>query len=217
MLDHDRVTSPAGPGLGSQHGRKAQLDRRGHKRQRALLRVALLHTEGTKDLCVVKNISASGLSARVYRRLAGNSHVRVEFRSGELLSGSIVWERDWDVGIVFPKPIDVDSVLASRWITEEGRRRTLPRIDLACRGQLTAGSRSLNVMLQDISQGGARVQTEAPVTDLRNIVLSLADLPPIPGVVRWMGGTEVGISFNECVAFEQLARWIQMQRRPASD
>jgi PilZ domain-containing protein len=212
MLDEDRVTSPAGARLGPQYGLKAQLERRGQKRQRALLRVALLHDEGIKDLCVVKNISASGLSARVYRKLTSGTNVRVEFRSGELLSGSVVWERDWEVGIVFPKPIDVESVLASRWITEEGRRRTLPRIALACRGQLTAGPRSLNVMLQDISQGGARVQTEAPETDIRNVLLSLPDLPPIAGVVRWLGGTQAGISFNECIAFEQLARWIQTYR-----
>lgn len=212
MLDHRQVISSTAARPAPQPGREPRLERRGHKRQRALLRVALLHAGGSSDLCVVKNISPNGLSACVYRTLACGDHVEVEFRSGEKLSGSVVWERDWEVGIVFPELIDVEAVLASRWVTEKGRRRTLPRIGLDCGGQLSAGSRSLSVTLQDISQGGARVQAEAAVTGISSVVLSLPDLPPIAGVVRWTVGDEAGISFNECIAFEQLARWIQTQR-----
>jgi hypothetical protein len=73
------------------------------------------------------------------------------------------------------------------------------------------------VTLRDISQGGARVQIPAPAMELGQIVhLSLPDLPPAAGAVRWVGGAEVGISFNECIAFEQLARWIH-ERRGRSD
>ena len=78
------------------------------------------------------------------------------------------------------------------------------------------GARSYGVMLQDISQGGAKVQTQTPITDGGGLVLSLPDLPPVAGVVRWVGGTEVGISFNECIPFEQLARWIQKHRGASS-
>jgi hypothetical protein len=212
MLNRDRTTHSVGTLVTSRLAQKGQEERRAQKRQMVLLRVALLHAGGIKDLCVVKNISASGLSACVYRKLANGEPVQVEFRSGDLLSGSVVWERDWEVGIVFPDPIDVDSVLASRWITEIGKRRNLPRIELACPGRIKAGSRSGNVMLQDISQGGARVQVEAPMTDIRDIVLRLPDLPALAGVVSWVSDTEIGISFNQCIAFEQLARWIQARR-----
>ena len=191
---------------------KAKVERRRQQRQVALLRVALLHAGGSKELCVVRNISSSGLSARVYRKLAGGEHVQIEFRSGELLSGAVVWERDWEVGIVFPALIDVEAVLASRWVTESGRGRSLPRIEVGCRGRLKMGPQTYNVELQDISQGGAKVKTQTPLVDKGDAVLTLPDLPPVAGVVRWVGGTNVGISFNECIPFEQLARWIQAHR-----
>lgn len=193
-------------------GHKAKVERRLEQRQVALLRVALLHAGGSKELCVVKNISPSGLSARVYRKLVGGEHVQIEFRSGQFLSGAVVWERDWEVGIVFPAPIDVDSVLASRWITESGRGRSLPRIEVSCRGRIKSGSRSWSVELRDISQGGAKVKTQTPLADRGDVVLTLPDLPPVAGVIRWVGGTDVGISFNECIPFERLAPWIQMHR-----
>jgi hypothetical protein len=37
-------------------------------------------------------------------------------------------------------------------------------------------------------------------------------MPPISGVVRWSTETTAGISFNECLSFDVLARWIQARR-----
>lgn len=186
-------------------------ERRGEKRHVALLRVALLHVGESKDLCVVKNISASGLAVRVYRDLASGAKVQVEFRSGELLEGSVVWKRDQEVGIVFPKTIDVEAVLASTWTIQPGRRRNLPRIDISCEGRLKRGAETHEVVLQDISQGGARVRTDGLV-DPGGVVVSLPGLPPVSGVVRWSSDAMAGISFNDCLPFEALARWIQKHR-----
>ena len=187
-------------------------ERRRHERQLALLRVALLHAGGINDICVVKNVSTNGLSARVYRKLTTGERVDIEFRSGELLSGAIVWERECDVGIVFPEPIDVAAVLASRRVVEATKRRSLPRINVECRGRISTGLRSVVATLRDISQGGASLEVDGPVAELCNVELFLPDLPPIAGVVRWTSDRNVGISFNGCIAFEQLARWIQVRR-----
>lgn len=187
-------------------------DRRHTKRYIALLRVALLRVDGADELCVVKNVSSRGLSARAYRRFTKRQHVQLEFRSGELLSGSVVWQRNWDVGIEFPKAINVQSVLASRWLSEPGRCRHLPRIQLLCRGRLRAASGSHNLALQDISQSGARVKMDNAALEKGEVVLTLPDLAAMPGVVRWVAGTEVGISFNENIPFERLARWIRERR-----
>jgi hypothetical protein len=187
-------------------------ERRRQVRQLALLRVALLHSGGISDICVVRNVSPNGLSARVYRKLAAGDAVEIEFRSGELLTGSVVWEDEYDVGIVFSRPIDVAQVLASRWSTQTEKRRALPRITVDCAGQLGNGLRSVDVMLRDISQGGASLESAAHAGSLGKVHLSLPDLPPIAGVVRWTSGPNLGVSFNECLAFETLARWIQARR-----
>lgn len=196
--------------------RRSLQDRRGEQRHIALLRVALLHSKGSRDLCVVKNISPSGLSVRVYRNLASGDEVEIEFRSGELLAGSVVWEKDWDVGISFPNPIDVEAVLASRWIIEAGRGRNLPRIDIDLPARVAFGTRMFEARLQDISQSGARVRMEEAVPVHAKVDLSLAELPPAAGVVRWTRGAEIGISFNECIPFERLAHWIYQHRSDSS-
>jgi hypothetical protein len=187
-------------------------ERRRQIRHLALLRVALLHARGTSDICVVKNVSPNGLSARVYRKVVPGEAVEVEFRSGQLLAGSVVWEEECDIGIVFPRPIDVAQVLASRWSTEPEKRRALPRIAVECAGRLSNGLRSVDVRLRDISQGGASLESHENAAGLGKVQLSLPDLPPIAGVVRWSSDTKLGVSFNECLAFDKLARWIQARR-----
>src|SRR4051795_9161035 len=71
----------SGTDLGSPRERRRQV------RQLALLRVALLHSGGVSDICVVRNVSPNGLSARVYRKFSPGDDVEIEFRSGELLTG----------------------------------------------------------------------------------------------------------------------------------
>ena len=187
-------------------------ERRRHVRQLALLRVALLHAGGVSDICVVRNVSSSGLSARVYRKLLPGEQVEIEFRSGDLLAGSVVWEHECDVGIVFPRPIDVGAVLSSNRASKATKRRALPRINVECQGRLSTGLQSMVATLRDISQGGASLQVEGTIANLTNVQLILPDLQPIAGAVRWTSGRNVGVSFNECIAFEQLARWIQAHR-----
>jgi hypothetical protein len=187
-------------------------ERRRQVRQLALLRVALLHAGGVSDICVVRNVSANGLSARVYRPMSTGEAVEIEFRSGERVSGRVVWVEDGDLGIVVPEPIDVAAVLASRWCREEGRRRALPRIAVDCNGRLSTGLRTIDVVLRDISQGGASLELPGGAPEMSNVELLLPDLRTISGVVRWREGAMIGVSFNECIAFEPLARWIQARR-----
>lgn len=187
-------------------------DRRKEGRHVALLRVGVLHSRGDRSLCVVKNISSSGLSARAYQMVTVGDEVHIEFKSGGLLSGRVVWSRDWNLGIRFPDPIDVEAVLSSRWVKEAQRRRNLPRIPVVCDSKLKSGGRSISVRLLDISQGGARLRVDASPVDLGRADLSLPGLRSISGVIRWITTDQAGMSFNECLSFEQLASWIHTQR-----
>lgn len=192
-------------------------DRRKRERYITILRVALIHAADAKELCVVRNISAGGLSARVYRRFEVGETVEVEFRSEERLAGIVKWVRGFEVGISFPEAIDVEAVLVSRWASEDGRRQRLPRVELQCPCQLRIGSRFYLATLQDISQGGAKLLLGRPAEGTADAILTLPDLGGLEGSVRWSQGATVGLSFNERLPFEVLVRWIQGRREIARE
>ena len=160
----------------------------------------------------MRNISARGLSARVYRSLAVGEAVQVEFKNDERLAGTVKWVCEFEIGIGFEEDIAVEAVLSSRWATENGRRQRLPRIDVKCPCQLRLGSRFYLATLLDISQGGAKVQLRRPLQASGDAILTLPDLGWLESSVRWSDGCTVGLSFNERLPFEILVRWIQERR-----
>jgi hypothetical protein len=44
------------------------------------------------------------------------------------------------------------------------------------------------------------------------VTVSLAGLPPIPGVVRWRDETCFGIAFNRVLALSDLVGWLRAQQ-----
>lgn len=164
---------------------------------------------------MVRNLSAGGLSARVYRSFAVGETAEVEFKNDERIAGSVKWVQGFEVGIGFDEDIAVEAVLNSRLGTEDGRRQRLPRIDLQCPCKLRVGARFHLATLVDISQGGAKVQLRRPLQASGEAILTLPDLGWLESSVRWSDGLRVGLAFNERLPFEIVVRWFQERRKSA--
>jgi hypothetical protein len=187
-------------------------DRRILQRHVAICRVGLIHSGAARDFCRIKNISAGGFMARIYHETSVGDEVQVEMKSGQLFQGSVVWARDDHVGIAFRDRIDVDATLSNQNAADAGYRPRLPRIGVDYRVRLRCGSRYHSGRVCDLSQSGAQVQISGSLALESPVSVMLRDFPAIPGSVRWTRGTHAGISFNESVRLEPLARWIQDRR-----
>lgn len=193
---------------------EAEAERRRLSRQATVMRVATIHGPAGKELCIVRNISAAGLQARVYRHRQPGDLIDIEFKEGQVLRGTIVWTRDYRIGVEFDATANLEDLLTSRWSGEGLITRTRPfRIEVNCPAILRAGSRLLTVRAKDVSQGGAKLLVTQPVAQ-RDVVLSLPELPPLEGVIRWESNGLAGMAFNESLAVSVLAGWIG-DRQPA--
>ena len=187
-----------------------RINRRIHHRYVMVLRDGFLHTGSERVECVVRNISSDGLMARVYRPIELGDCVRIELAGGHLLEGTVLWIRDWEVGVAFSDPVDVETLLAQPWVTEgDGDRRRTRRVEAECPVTLKVGMRFYYGRLCDLSPKGARVRTQGALKTLGNAVLTLPDLPPLPASIRWVSGRECGLAFAEPVPVAALGRWLQ--------
>lgn len=187
-------------------------ERRRGPRKLTLMRVGLIHASEGMEFCMVRNMSADGLMARVYRSFRPGEEARVELTSGHVLVGDVVWASGVDIGIQFRASIDVAQVLSSRTGPNSDRRPRLPRLDLSCPAIARYGPRSCAVQLGNISQRGAKIVARGPIPNNSAIMLGLPDLPCIQGTVRWSRGDEAGLYFNESLPFTVLARWVDDRR-----
>lgn len=189
---------------------RAAGERRRDPRHVTMLRVAAIHGPAGTEHCVVRNLSADGAMLRLYRPLPAGTEVSLELGEGERHRGTLAWAAGPDVGLKFDRRIALDRVLGSRWAGEAGLRRRLPRIAVDIGARLRTGSTHVPVRVRDVSQGGARLHVEAAI-EAAEAELLLPGFPPLAGVCRWSDGDQAGVSFNERLSFETLARWLGSQ------
>ena len=186
----------------------ARRDRRRDIRHLTILRVGLIVTDDSRELCLVRNISAGGLMALVYSPFELDQAVAIELKTNEAIPGRVTWVRESSIGIEFDERIDVSEVLSSAAVLDNGWRPRMPRVPVDRLATLRAGSRTYWVNACDISQGGVRVEADQPLEIGAETVVTLENFRPVQGVVRWRRENQAGISFNHVIPFHELSRWL---------
>lgn len=187
----------------------APSERRQQARHLTILRVGTLILDGTRELCLIRNISAGGLMAHVYCDLEEGRRVAVELKTNQQLSGRVVWIRGSNAGIAFDEPIDVAELLAHPPSLPNGWKPRLPRVEIQGLATLRSGARVLWVSTRDISQGGVKIETGQLLENDSAVVLTLEGFRPLPGVIRWQKQGVAGIHFNQLIPFGELIDWLK--------
>jgi hypothetical protein len=185
------------------------VERRQLERHITILRVGILIIEGRRELCLIRNISAGGLMAHVYSPIQPGQRVTIELKTEQPISGEVIWTEGADAGVAFDAPVDIAALLASPPRLDNGWRPRLPRVEIDRLATLRVGARTYWVQARDISQGGVRIDLDQPVETGAEIVVTLENLRPLPGTVRWQQGRNCGIAFNVPIAFDELIGWLK--------
>lgn len=186
-------------------------DRRNSTRHLKILRVGTLITEGKRELCLIRNISAGGLMAHVYSSLRLDQDVSVALKSNHMLSGKVVWIKEGNAGIAFDEPIDVEEMLSNASLTENGWLPRMPRIEVDWLATVRAGATITWVTIRDISQGGIKFESDTPIEPGHQVTLTIDRFRSIPGVLRWYEDGQGGIQFNELIPFSELMSWLRKE------
>ena len=188
---------------------KKPVQRRKSDRHLSLLRVGSLVTGEHRELCLIKNVSAGGMLIRTYSHVEPGTHVSIEHKQGEPLSGSVLWNNNDCIGVAFDVPVDVLELIS---VSVDGPRQRLPRVSVQCTAWIREGATVHRTKTVNVSQGGLRIVSREELPLGTDVIVSLNGLSPIPGVLRWKNGDDYGISFNRSVALHVLVNWLREQQ-----
>ena len=188
----------------------ADQDRRQDSRQPIAHLVAKLRTISGESLCLVRNISPGGLTADVYSRLDIGGAATFEFTSGAVIRASIVWQRDNVAGAQFADRIDVATVFGLRDISPPAPEPRAPRVELDIPATIRLGAMHRAIILNDISQSGAKIRCAEPLEPGLTLTLLVNGRAPLIGQVRWSRDGFAGLAFYTPVSFDLLAQWLPM-------
>jgi hypothetical protein len=180
----------------------AGAEKRGAERFALLIRTAKLVTEGGEFLCVVRDVSATGVRLKLSHPLPNISRMALEQANGDFHFIEKVWEADGHAGFRFSAPIDVHAFIAepSPW----PRRPVRLRVRLP--GLLHADGGACAVRLTDISQAGGRIECPRHLAVEQRVKLEVAGLPQLIANVCWRSSPDYGLVFQQAFALPELAR-----------
>lgn len=183
-------------------------ERRKEARYTLILRVGVLQQGGRSSLCLVRNISPSGVQVKIYAQPIANAPVSIRVADEPAVHGRLVWIKDEIAGISFDEELDPVALLRVQQKLRPNRRRAMPRVAVEASATLRSGGRTRRAVVCDISSVGARVRTRSALAPGDRATITLDNLPTINAFVRWSDGEESGLSFETPIPMQIIASWV---------
>jgi hypothetical protein len=182
-------------------------DRRADERHRTILQVAKLSTVQGDELCILRNLSAGGLRAEVYRELSVGEPVRFELKTGRSMTGYVAWVDGMSIGVEFDHRIPIVPYLTHQVIEELGRRIRPPRVQVREPALLRVADREFAVEIVDASQAGMKIRTDRVLYEGGGCQVVAEGLGTRGVLVRWCRDGEVGLQLKQPLSFRDFAAW----------
>ena len=183
-------------------------ERRSDRREALVLRVGVISSANKTSFCLVRNISPTGMSVKVFGQTAPGTVVTIRVGDEEPISGRVAWVRDRFAGIEFSERLPPELLLRAAQKLAPTRRRSSPRVNTAAKVLLRTGGMYCSATLLDVSATGARVLLARPGEVGSTVMITLPDVPSIRAFVRWQEGRELGLAFEAPIPIEVIARWL---------
>ncbi|KQM21915.1 PilZ domain-containing protein [Novosphingobium sp. Leaf2] len=177
-------------------------DLRATPRFALLLRAAKLIGPRGEYLCIVRDVSETGVRLRLFHTLAGERRLALEGPSGEPIPMEMVWENEGEAGFRFDQPIEV-----LRFVAESGpypKRQIRLAVDHPA--TLTVAGVIVEARLCDVSRQGAKIETDHHLAIGQRLRLTATHLPDFEATVCWRAQPTYGLVFHQLMGLEELAQ-----------
>ena len=167
------------------------------------LRAAKLGSPSGEFLCILRDISATGIKVRLFHALPAGAEIALELGNGDRHPLEPVWEREGHAGFRFTEGVvDVAALLDEA--APFPKRQIRLRLDLLV--QLSSGGSSQTALLRDISQQGALIESTPQLALGQQLRMEGVGLPALEAKIRWRRMAAHGLVFEQTFRLDELAR-----------
>jgi hypothetical protein len=187
---------------------------RGAPRFALMLRSAKLIADHTEYLCIIRDVSETGVKLRLFHGVPQADLLMIETPSGHRYPMDLVWEAKGEAGFRFHERIDVDA-----FVSESGPYPKRPlRLRVHHPATVRIGNETQAVTILDISRQGARIEAPEKLAIGQKFLLEARELPVFEATVCWRRMPEYGVVFSQLMGLDELAqRAERLERAPAAD
>ena len=176
-------------------------DQRGATRYTSLIRSAKLICGSGEFVCVIRDVSATGISLRTFHRLPSGDRMALELPNGDAFELQKVRSEGREGSFTFLTPVPVEKLIreAPDYPKRQLRLNIEMPIDVSC---LTGRGQAIT---RNLSQQGACIDCDVPLAIAQTVKLTSGDLPEIRAKVRWRRAPEYGLVFDNTFSLSDFA------------
>lgn len=178
-----------------------QQELRGAPRFTSLIRAAKLVCGKGEFVCVIRDVSATGVGLRCFHAIPRCPDMALEMQDGTLLEMEAIREEGFDASFRFARVVPVEQLIHESAVFPRRRIRLNITIPLSLRtlsGQVTA-------LTENISQQGCRIEAAVPLAIAQPVIVESAHLPGIRAKVRWRQDGRYGLIFDDTFSLREFA------------
>jgi len=177
-----------------------------------LIRTAKLVSAQGEFVCVIRDVSETGVSVRMFHALPGCKHFALHMPGGAAYEITAVWQRDNEAGFTFDQPVEVPQL-----INESGEypKRGL-RLGLCFPVMVTTLTHRFEGVVENISQQGARIACDGLLAIDQTVGIEApgvgGELRKVRAKIRWRRDQCYGLVFDDTFTlgdFARMAAWLQ--------
>lgn len=193
----------------------AGVDQRASPRFTLLIRAAKITSAQGEFVCVIRDVSETGVSVRLFHALPGCQSYELHMPGGAVYQISRMWSRDNEAGFAFARPVDV-----AQLINEAGEypRRGL-RLALCFPVAVTTPTQRCKAIVENLSQQGARIECDGLFAIDQSIRIEApgtgTKLREVRAKVRWRRDRHYGVVFDDTYALGDFARLAARLQAPS--
>ncbi len=180
-----------------------------------LIRAAKLASAQGEFVCVIRDVSETGVSVRLFHALPGCQQFELHMPAGAVYLVDRVWHRENEAGFTFAAPVDVP-----RLISESGEypKRGL-RLGLCFPVRLSTLTTTCEAVVENLSQQGARLECDALLAIDQTVRIEVPDasgtMREVRAKVRWRHERHYGMVFDDTFTLGEFARLAARLQAPA--
>lgn len=186
-------------------------EQRGAQRFTLLIRAAKLVTDTAEFICVIRDVSSTGVSVKLFHAAPESEMMALELQSGERYNIRKVWDKPRQLGFEFADDVDVE-----KFVSEVGE---FPKrgIRLGIEFPITVNSAAQRVMaeVENISQQGARFSCDALFAIAQNLRIECEGMKEVRAKVRWRSQNSYGVVFDDTFSLADFAQLAAQLQQPA--
>ncbi len=176
-------------------------DQRAAPRFVSLIRAAKLVCGQGEFVCVIRDVSATGIGVRTFHRLPTDKAVALELQNGDSYELELVRQDGHDASYRFVSPIAVDQLIQEDWKFPKRRLRLNIVVPLT----LSALTGKAEAVALNLSQQGARVECDHVFAIEQRVTASSKDFPDIRCKIRWRRDSNYGLVFEDTFTLRDFA------------